>query len=81
MACGAPVVASNVSSVPEIAGDAAVLLDPSDVQGMAAAVERLLTDAAYRETLVRSGFAHASGYRWDAAAKATIEILLGAARR
>ncbi len=80
MACGAPVVASNASSLPEVAGGAAALLDPTDVEGMAAAVGRTLTDQAYRTTLIRRGTERACGFDWARTADQTLEILREAAR-
>ena len=55
MACGDPVACSNVSSLPEVAGDAALLFDPDDVAEMAAVLERLLADADLRARLTRRG--------------------------
>jgi glycosyltransferase involved in cell wall biosynthesis len=79
MACGAPVVASNASSIPEVAGQAALLFDPDDVDGMASAVSRLLIDPAFRATLVRLGRERAATFAWDRAARQTVEILQGVA--
>ena len=75
MACGAPVVASNTSSVPEVAGQAALLFDPGDVDGMTSAVDRLLTEPAYRATLTRLGRDRASEFSWDRTARQTAEVL------
>ena len=51
MACGTPIITSNVNGLEEIAGDAAVLVDPSDAQAIADAMERILSDAGLRATL------------------------------
>jgi len=56
MACGCPVITSNTSSMPEIAGDAAMLIDPFDPKSMAEAIHHLLTDPAKREQLIAKGF-------------------------
>ncbi len=53
MACGTPVACSNTSSLPEVAGDAAMLFDPTDVDGMAFAIQQLLADETLRRTLSR----------------------------
>lgn len=75
MACGAPVVASNTSSVPEVSGQAALLFDPGDVDGMTSAVDRLLTEPAYRATLTRLGRDRASEFSWDRTASLTLGVL------
>ena len=73
MACGAPVVASNAGPLPEVAGDAAVLLPPEDAQIWARAMLRVFTDAAQGEELRRRGFARAATFSWQKAAVATRE--------
>ena len=69
MACGVPVVTSNVSSLPEVAADAALQVDPYNVEELAEALRRLLTDTALRETLIARGFAQAARYTWPDAAR------------
>lgn len=69
MACGIPVVTSNISSMPEIAGDAAVLVDPYDVNALADALRRLLSDETLRTDLIRRGFDQAAYFTWDRAAQ------------
>jgi glycosyltransferase involved in cell wall biosynthesis len=69
MACGTPVVTSNVSSLPEVAGDAAILIDPYNVEELAAALRRLLDDEALRADLVARGFAQAAWFTWERAAR------------
>jgi glycosyltransferase involved in cell wall biosynthesis len=71
MACGTPVVASNVSSLPEIGGDAALYADPLDVEGMAKAVRRLLCDAELREHLRARGLERAAQFSWGRTAART----------
>jgi len=68
LACGAVVVASNASSLPEVLGDAALLVDPYDVGALAAAIERALGDEALRRTLADRGPAQARRYTWEASA-------------
>ena len=68
MACGTPVVASNTSSIPEIAGDAALLVDPADAPGHLSAIAGLLSDARSREQFAFAGRARASRFTWDRAA-------------
>jgi glycosyltransferase involved in cell wall biosynthesis len=74
MACGTPVVCSNVSSLPEVAGDAALLVAPSDVQGMHLAIERLVNDPKLRQELSRRGLAQSSQFSWRRAAEETLDI-------
>jgi glycosyltransferase involved in cell wall biosynthesis len=65
MASGTPVVTSNVSSLPEVAGDAAVLVDPYDPTAIADGIYRVLSDAHLRRDLRRKGLARASQFSWD----------------
>lgn len=69
MACGTPAIAANVSSLPEVTGDAAILVEPMDVQAIAAAVCRLKQDAVYREALINKGLARAQKFTWKRSAE------------
>jgi glycosyltransferase involved in cell wall biosynthesis len=64
MACGTPVVTSTVSSLPEAAGDAALLVDPTDVEAIADALRRILTDHGLAQHLGAKGLAHVTPYTW-----------------
>jgi glycosyltransferase involved in cell wall biosynthesis len=75
MACGTPVLTSNVSALPDTAGDAALLVDPRSSEDIAAGMERLLTDAALRERLRAAGTARAAGFSWDETARLTADVL------
>jgi glycosyltransferase involved in cell wall biosynthesis len=79
MASGAPVVASNATSIPEVAGTAAVLVDPDDIDGMAAAVARLLDGPAERKRAAAAGRQQAALFSWRKTAEQTKRILLEAA--
>jgi glycosyltransferase involved in cell wall biosynthesis len=72
MACGTPVVVSDASSLPEVVGDAGLLLDPNDSQPWAEALERLWRDAAYREDLASQGLRRARRFSWSRMARETI---------
>jgi glycosyltransferase involved in cell wall biosynthesis len=72
MACGAPVACSNAASLPEVAGDAALLFDPLDSDAIAASLGALLTDEGLRTALVARGFSHAAGFSWAACARRTL---------
>lgn len=74
MACSAPVVCSNSSSLPEVVGDAALLVDPKDVSAIAAAVERVITDRALREELRAKGMKQAAKFSWERAASQTLRV-------
>jgi len=73
MSLGAPVITSSVSSLPEVAGDAAILVDPLDTGAIAAAMARLEGDASLRASLRESGRARAARFSWDAAGQAAAE--------
>jgi glycosyltransferase involved in cell wall biosynthesis len=72
MARGVPVATSDRSSLPEVAGDAALQFDPTDVGAIRLAIERLLADAALRERLGRAGRERAATYTWERTATATV---------
>ena len=74
MACGVPVVASTRPSLPEVLGQAALLVDPLDVEGLAAAMERALEDEGLRETMVKRGLERAKGLTWRKAARRLLGI-------
>ena len=74
MACGTPVVVSNTSSLPEVVGDAALLVDPTDVDGMTVAMWRLLSDNALCEQMVEKGLKRARQFNWRKAALETLDI-------
>ncbi len=74
MAAGLPVVASNVSSVPEVCGDAALLVPPGDVDAIAHAIGRVLTDSTVAQKLSEAGRCHARGFSWSRAAVETRAI-------
>jgi glycosyltransferase involved in cell wall biosynthesis len=74
MACGAPVISSNAASLPEAAGDAAVLLDPEDETSWSDAILRVAGDDGLREDLRRRGRHHAAKFSWDRAARETIRV-------
>ena len=74
MACGTPVVTSNASSLPEVAGDAALLAPPDSVGALADALARALTDADLRQTLRAKGLARAATFTWEETARRTAAI-------
>jgi glycosyltransferase involved in cell wall biosynthesis len=74
MACGTPVVTSNVSSLPEVAGDAALTVDPYDVEAIADALRRVLDDSALRQRLVDDGFEQAARFTWQRSARHLLHV-------
>ncbi len=81
MAAGAPVIASDRSSIPEVVGDAGLLVDPHDPAAAAAAVLRLSADPAYRGERVRRGRARAAQFTWERAGRETADVLYRVAAR
>jgi glycosyltransferase involved in cell wall biosynthesis len=75
MACGTPVVTSNVSSLPEVAGDAADLVDPADPASIADGIDRVLGDAELRTRLVDGGLHRAERFTWEETATRTAGVL------
>ena len=73
MACGVPVITSNISSMPEVAGEAAMLVDPRDVDGLAAAIALVLRDEALRDRLRGAGIARAGQFSWETTARQTLD--------
>jgi glycosyltransferase involved in cell wall biosynthesis len=78
-AANVPVLTSNTSSLPEVAGDAAVLVDPADTASIAAGLDELFADADLRAMLRAKGLARVTGFTWERCAKATAEALHRAA--
>lgn len=74
MACGTPVITSNVSSMPEAAGDAALLIDPYDVNALTDALRRIMEDSTLRDALVQRGYAQAARFSWEAAARQLLAV-------
>ncbi len=74
MACGTPVVASNSSSLPEVVGQAGLLVEPSDVGGLASALRNVLQDGALRQRLREAGLARAGTFSWGKMADETVRV-------
>jgi glycosyltransferase involved in cell wall biosynthesis len=80
MACGTPVVTSNVSSLPEVVGDAAVLVNPENVFDIARGVREALLNESLRAELIQRGRVQAARFSWERTARAVLEIYQEAAR-
>jgi glycosyltransferase involved in cell wall biosynthesis len=74
MSCGTPVVTSNASSLPEIAGNAALLVDPNRVDDLSQAMLRGLSDGQLRQEMRQKGFARAELFSWENTARQTLEV-------
>lgn len=81
MGCGTPVLTSNLSSLPEVAGEDAVLVDPYETSSIAEGMARLITDEALRDRLRRAGLARAARFSWEETARMTAKVLHRAAER
>ncbi len=74
MACGTPVVASNTSSIPEVARNAALLFDPKNSSDIAAQIHRVLSDDVMKQKMIEAGLQQARRFSWDDAAIRTMEV-------
>ena len=74
LACGVPVITANTSSLPEVAGEAAVFIDPRSAEDISSAISMLLTEKEVRETLIRKGPAQVKKFSWERAAEETLNI-------
>ncbi len=74
MACGTPVIVSNVSSLPEVVGDAGLLLDPNDVDAWAVALHRVLTDDELHREMANKSLKRAALFSWERAARETLDV-------
>ena len=74
MACGTPVITSNVSSMPEIAGDAALLVDPHTPAGIAEAMNRYVSNPGLKNAKIQAGLKRYKMYTWEASAKKLVNI-------
>ena len=75
MACGTPVITSNISSLPEVAGDAAILINPYNPGEITAAMQAIINDSELRKQLSEKGLKRASQFSWEKTGKATVEVL------
>ena len=75
MACGTPILTSNVNGLKEIAGDAAVLMDPNDTESIANGISQILLDSKLRESLSKKGLERSKLFTWDVCASKTLELL------
>lgn len=74
MACGVPVITSNVTSLPEVAGDAALLVSPDDVEAIAHSLRRITDEPSLRDDLIKKGFVQNSKFSWEQTARETLDL-------
>jgi glycosyltransferase involved in cell wall biosynthesis len=74
MACGVPVITANVSSLPEVAGNAAVLVDPNDSKQLALNLQTVINDLTLRKKMIKLGFAQVKNFSWERTAQETLKI-------
>ena len=74
MACGCPVVTSNISSLPEVVGDAGLLVDPYSTQSLAQAMRRVLTEDKLRDEMIVKGLEQAKKFSWEKTIEQTLEV-------
>lgn len=74
MGCGTPVVTSNISSLPEVAGDAALMVDPHSVEAIAESIRALVEDETLRTNLVTKGYSRAQMFTWEKSARHLLQI-------
>jgi len=74
MASGVPVLASATSCFPEVAGDAALLVDPTSIEAIAEGLWSILSDEALRRDLIVKGLARAASFSWERTARATLDV-------
>jgi glycosyltransferase involved in cell wall biosynthesis len=79
MACGTPVVTANITAMPEVAGDAALLVDPTSVEQIAEAIEQVVNDISLRQQLRQRGLARAAQFSWEHSAARVHKLLAGSA--
>jgi glycosyltransferase involved in cell wall biosynthesis len=74
MACGTPVITSNTTSLPEVVGDAGIMIDPQDNELMAAKMYDVLTDNKLKDKMINNGLKRSKLFNWDDSARKTLEI-------
>lgn len=75
MSCGTPVITSNESSLPEVAGDAALLVDPHNIEDIASAMEKILSDPKTRSSLITKGYKQTEKFTWEKTARGYLDII------
>ena len=74
MACACPIVTSNTSSLPEVVGGAGIMVDPQNINSLAEAMTKVLTDSKLRDNMIRKGLEQAKSFSWEKTAAQTLEV-------
>ncbi|MEM4589439.1 MAG: glycosyltransferase family 1 protein [Thermoplasmata archaeon] len=74
MACGTPIIASNTSAIPEVVEDAAILVNPKDINAFSESLYNLLTDEDLKEELIKKGMKRLSKFKWENSANKTLKV-------
>ncbi len=74
MTCGTPVIVSNTAALPEVVGDAALMINPHDIDGLTVAMWRVLTEEDLRQDLIERGLKRATKFSWEETARKTLEV-------
>ena len=74
MACGCPVVTSNTSSLPEVVGEAGIMVNPYDTRSLVQAMRQVLTDSELRDSMVRKGLEQSKKFSWESTAELTLRV-------
>jgi len=74
MACACPVVTSNTSSLPEVTGEAGIMVDPHDTDSLAQAMRQVLTDSELRDNMIRKGLEQSKRFSWEKTAEQTLDV-------
>ncbi len=80
MACGCPVVTSNITSLPEVVGEAGIMVNPYDTSSLVQAMKRILTDDKLRDNMVRKGLEQSEKFSWEKTAELTLQVYNKVAR-
>lgn len=75
MACGVPVITSNRGSIPEVVGDAAIMVEPSDIDGLKDAMLRMATDEKLKDKMIKKGLDQAQKFSWEKSARQLLDII------
>jgi glycosyltransferase involved in cell wall biosynthesis len=81
MSAGCPVITSRTSSLPEVAGDAGLLVDPLDIEAIAQAIQKVLLDEGFRQKMIEKGRLQAARFSWEETARMTRDLYLALPRR
>lgn len=80
-ACGTPVITSNTSSIPEVAGNSAMLVNPNEIEDIKNAISMVLENSKLKNELIKKGFENVKRFSWEKVAKETVQVYEAAARK